>query len=86
MRNQEISFVNIVLCILVMWIHICSVAVICVCGTGIFVFVCIEIVFIQKRNYIQPIFMGQMQKNWFALCDCCVDFLYGLDTFEILCV
>ena len=27
MRNQEISFVNVVLCILVMWIHICSVAV-----------------------------------------------------------
>ncbi len=28
MRNQEISFVNIVLCLLVMWIHICSVAIV----------------------------------------------------------
>lgn len=27
MRNREISFVNVVLCLLVMWIHICSVAV-----------------------------------------------------------
>ena len=24
MRNREISFVNVVLCLLVMWIHICS--------------------------------------------------------------
>lgn len=27
MRNREISFVNIVLCLLVMWIHICSTAI-----------------------------------------------------------
>ena len=27
MRNREISFVNVALCLLVMWIHICSVAV-----------------------------------------------------------
>ena len=78
MRNREISFVNVVLCLLVMWIHICSVAVTGLPKENISFFG----VYVPWRPKGRGVFLrlfslGQDTENRCALCHCRYHFLFG---------
>ena len=91
MRNREISFVNVVLCLLVMWIHICSVAVTGlpkenISFFGVYVpwrlsaFVVQGFIFLSALKYFRKegaFSLGKNTENWGALCHCHHHFLFG---------